>query len=182
MALDKTFSAGEILSASNVNGHLLSMWIPIDKRVISSGSPSTVVTFSGIDSNFRAFRLTYHVIPTGGLWLRLNNDSGSNYAQQKLTASHTTVVGFRLASSISIDMSGGASNVPMQGQVLVSKISTSALARGTAQYSFDSHANVQVETSAISWNNTSSLINRIDLVAPSGNFYGVVALEGMRGV
>lgn len=181
MALDKTFASGEILSAANVNGHLLGLWIPIDKRVIASGSPVASVSFASLDSNFRMFRLTYHVIPVGGLWLRFNNDSGSNYTQQSAGASNTTFSGNRLTPAIAADLAIGWPGNPMQGQMTISKISTAAHARAIGHLTIAPHADLQAYILGVSWNNAASLINRIDLIGNGGNYYGIVSLEGMRG-
>ncbi|MEO3875521.1 hypothetical protein ABGB18_42640 [Nonomuraea sp. B12E4] len=181
MALDKTFASGEILSAANVNGHLLGLWIPIDKRVIPSGSPTTPITFSSLDSNFRLFRLTYHTISTGSTVLRLNNDSGTNYTHQALEVSSTTVVGTRLTSATGIDVGRSTVNTPVQGELLISKFSTASEARITGHTAIATHAGVQISLMSSSWNNAASLINRIDIIGSGAGIHGVVALEGMRG-
>lgn len=181
MALDKTFSSGEILSAGDVNGHLLGLWIPIDKRVIASGSPTTPVTFSSLDSNFRLFRLTFHVIPSVGLWLRLNNDSGSNYTQQFHEGGGSTSSAVRLTSAIALELQRGSSGTAVQGQIIIGKPSSSTEARIVSQMSSNTHAALAMTSWAGSWNNTASLLNRVDVIGNGGNFYGVVALEGMRG-
>ncbi|MGR6922544.1 hypothetical protein ACU635_50535 [[Actinomadura] parvosata] len=185
MALDKTFSSGEILSAGDVNGHLLGLWIPIDKRVIASGSPVASASFQSLDSNFRMFRLTFHIIPAAGATARLllNNDSGSNYHQQTLSAFGSSVFAVRLTPAIAIDLSHNASGgQPIMGQALISKPLTSVVARATMHLATDSTTAVLVHMDSWTWNNTASLINRIDLNGQGGSFSGVVSLEGMRGV
>jgi hypothetical protein len=185
MALDKTFSAGEILSAGDVNGHLLGLWIPIDKRVIASGSPVSSASFQSLDSNFRMFRATFHIFPGAGATARilLNNDSGSNYHQQTFTASGTNLFAARLTPAVAIDLSHNASGgQPIMGQAIISKPLSSVVARATMHMATDSTTAVIVHADSWTWNNTANLINRIDINGIGGTFYGIVALEGMRGV
>ncbi len=184
MALDKTFASGEILSAANVNGHLLGLWIPIDKRVVASGSPVTSINFTSLDSNFRIFRLTYHLIATNGLWLRVNNDSGANYTQQTVLGNGGTAGAGRATSAIAVDLTQFNAADPAQGQWIISKLSTTAQARLTGGVTVGPHATLQTFHNSVSWNNTSSLLNQINILGAggAGNFYGIAALEGMRGV
>lgn len=185
MTLDKTFASGEVLSASDVNGHLLGLWIPIDKRVIASGSPVASVSFASIDSNFRMFRVTFHIFPAAGAvaFIRLNNDSAANYHQQTLTATGTTIVATRLTPSLSIDLGHNAGGgQPIMGQTLISKPLSTAVARATMHMATDTTTNILMHADSWTWNNTASLINRIDVIGNGGSFSGVVALEGMRGV
>lgn len=183
MALDKTFSIGEVLSAGDVNGHLLGLWIPIDKRVISSGSPVAAASFTGIDSAFRLFRLTYNAISNdNGLRLRFNNDSGTNYWRHisQTTAGGTT--GFSFTSETYVDLNSSI-NAYNTGNVLIGKFASGGAATVVAQTVHWHPGGSSLTHTDIGsrWNNTSALINRIDFLVTSGTFYGVVALEGMRG-
>ena len=182
MALDKTFASGEILSAANVNGHLLGLWIPIDKRVITSGSPVSSVSFQSIDSNFRLFRLTMSALCTTGqiLMLRFNNDSGNNYAYQLSFASGSSTGASRLTAQPEIRPYGSGTTEPVTGTYLISKIASNVRAMVVGKTAL--FHTVAMEDVAANWNNTSALINRIDIVPTASTFYGVFALEGMRGV
>lgn len=183
MALDKTFAAGEILSASNVNGHLLGLWIPIDKQVIASGSPVASVSWQSIDSNFRFFRITcYANLGGNALNLRFNNDSGNNYATQIIAAGTTTVSAFRQTAQPQIitDSGGVLNGHPHVCTMVISKTLTTVKAAVTGQTTREDPPTWS--SFGGMWSNTSSLINRIDLLVSSGTMYGVFALEGMRGV
>jgi hypothetical protein len=183
MALDKTFSSGEVLSAGDVNSYLRSMWTPIDKRVIASGSPVSSVSFQSIDSTFRMFRISYYAHVLSGQWrMRFNNDTGSNYFWQNLAAFGTTVAAGRGASSDTIELHFGGTPNPNFGTIHIAKPTTATTARATWQETANSVAEPMAQTGGGGWNNTSSLINRIDVYANAGTFYGIVALEGMRGV
>lgn len=183
MTLDKTFAPGEILSAGDVNGHLLSMWIPIDKRVVLSGSPVSTFTFSGLDTNFRLFRVTFISQPSaGGLYLRFNNDSGSSaYSWQYSYADDTLHQAFRQAADNALPT--GPGNSPATSEFIIAKFAANQRARvqGVGSGLNNSNLPLQYTFSGV-WHNTSSLINRIDLNQNTGTTYGVVALEGMRGV
>jgi hypothetical protein len=181
MALDKTFSVGEVLNAGDVNGHLLGLWIPLDKRVVTSGSPVSSISFSSLDSNFRVFRLTISAVCTTGqiLMLRFNNDSGSNYAYQLSFASGSSTGASRLTAQPEIRLYGSGSTEPVTGTYLISKIVTNIRAMVVGKTAL--FHTVAMEDIAANWNNTSTLINRIDIVPTASTFYGVFALEGMRG-
>lgn len=182
MALDKTFAAGDVLSAGDVNGHLLGLWIPIDKRVSTSGAPVTSVSFQSIDSNFRIFRITFDAnCSVDALRLRLNNDTGANYNYQYGLFDGTSVTGARSLNQIYIPITQ-TTGVRNSGHFTISKPTASQTAVGQGAIGFFVPGTVLHGSTAGVWNNTSALINRIDVFVTTGNFYGVVALEGMRGV
>lgn len=177
MALDKEFAVGEILSAADVNSYLLGVWTPLNKSIISSGSPVSSVSFSSLSSTFRVFRLT--IASSDDVWVRLNNSS-SGYENQDVSADSTSLTAFRQeASSAIFPTTDGA---PVIYELTIAKLaaSTVALATGHGGTYFDSSPRYRATSS--SWNNTTNLINRIDVLAQSGTFYGVVSLEGMRSI
>lgn len=183
MALDKTFASGEILSSGDVNGHLLGLWIPINKSVIASGSPVTSVSFASLDSNFRIFRLTYSTASTGAaLTVRCNNDTAANYQSLYLYTDQTGTPDATNTNSATSMEVGPTANGRSVGQVIIGKPVLGVIGglSGTVNQ-FDSNTSMRAVTVAGKWNNTTALINRIDLIG-SAAFYGSVALEGMRGV
>jgi hypothetical protein len=184
MTLDKTFSVGEILNAGDVNGHLLSMWIPIDKRVITSGSAVTSVSWPSIDSNFRIFRITIHAGSSGGIGsvqFRFNNDSGSNYQTQFAFFSGTgsTIARTTSQTYIPVDNVGFLAGEPNVITATISKTISSIRASISGTCARDTTPGIGMI--GATWNNTSALINRIDVISSAGTMYGVFALEGMRG-
>jgi hypothetical protein len=184
MALDKTFSVGEVLSASDANSYLLGLWTPIDKIVATSGGALSSFSFSGISSAFRMFRLSYYLTHVGGSTssrIRLNNDSGTNYAFQLVSGDGATVTGQRQASITSFPGSLEAA-IPALGQWIIAKPSTGVEGYMTGNVAYHNPTTVRTGNIAGSWNNTASLINRIDVVILNGTAYGVVALEGVRGI
>lgn len=182
MALDKTFASGDILSASDANAYMRSMWTPIDKRVIPLASPVASISFASLDSNFRLFRLTYHLIAItlSSIAIRINNDSGNSYYYQYVVGGGTSVSAARPGPGDSIDTMGG--NTLFEG--IIGKPLTTTPGRMTASFTEGTSVSTfQTGNLAAWWNNTSALINRIDLVtlAP-GTMYGVASLEGLRGI
>jgi hypothetical protein len=183
MALDKTFAVGEVVSAADVNAHLLGLWTPIDKRVISSGSPLATVSFASLDTNFRTFRLTFDVKTAGSAFsLRLNNDTGTNYHYTLTQGDATTVTSSSTASATSIPI-GFNSNTYTMGQCIISKITAASQARIT-ENAIRGEAGGVIRTCLLAgvWGNVASVINRIDVFDSISTFYGMVSLEGMRGV
>lgn len=184
MALDKTFNVGEVLNAADVNSHLLGLWIPIDKRVIASGSPVSSVSFQSINSNFRLFRITaYAALTAATMCVRFNNDSGNNYATQIMYGNGASPAGsvrFTAQPQIVMQDADMTAPIPWVCTMTISKTLTSV---GAAVIG---HVADQVTPTVLViggvWNNTSALINRIDLFPSANTFHGVFALEGMRGV
>lgn len=179
MALDKTFAVGEVLSAADVNAHLLGLWIPIDKRVVAA---VTTVTFSGIDSSFRIFRLTLAADPNGDVMvLRLNNDSGTTYNREAVSFDGATVTAQRDTLTTELRLARTGTFEPQIGVYVISKLAANQ--RATIQGDCSQMGPIQLHGVAGEWTNTSALINRIDVLATnSASFSGVIALEGMRGV
>lgn len=184
MALERTFAVGEVLNAVDVNNYLLSMWVPIDKRVIASGSPVTSVSFQSIASSFRFFRLTmfYQSSSSNYPIFRFNNDSGNNYSVQFLLGNDTTVVAQRFLNQSSLLVSSGASSVVSDIYTLtIGKPLAAVAAAASIQVTHLVPSAPFVEMVGGYWNNTSQLIDRIDILAAGGSsFYGTFALEAMR--
>lgn len=179
MADDKTFAVGEVLSAADTNEYLVrGYWKRIGRQIIPSGSPVSSVSFSSIESRFRSFRV--HTAVSGGQTvIRLNNDSSGNYAYRLYDMDGTAVI--TGSSDTSINFSRGA-GAEFQ-EVTITKVASSirAYVIGVCSSQFLT-TGVLGRHGMYMWNNTSSLINRIDIVATSGTFYGAVAVEGMVGV
>lgn len=186
----KTFSVGEILSAADVNEYLANgYWKRIDRRIITSGSPSTSVSFLSLSSSFRMFRLTWSTVGNGSsanFLLRLNNDSGANYDCQENSYLNTTQNSLTVDDQTSAPLWQLAAPVVSTGEVIIGKIASNV--RGIFHSSCAAYASTYTPSKNWwilqngSWDNTSALINRIDVLTTAGSFYGTVALEGMVGV
>ena len=173
-------AARQLLAASGLDN---SAWDVIDSSTLAS--PAASVSFTGIDSKYKLFRVTAYIVNDGSaknVLLRLNNDSGSNYSEQRLLGSSTSVVAIRNASQTSIPATYTqlAASESATIEIVIGKQLASAAAmalistvRGGASISKDNIAGI--------WANTADLISRIDLVASVGNFAAgtVVVLEGV---
>lgn len=181
MALDKTFSVGEVLSAADANNYMRSIWTPIDKRVIPSASAVASVSFASLDSSFRIFRLNFHLTPvSGGVAIRINNDSSGNYYHQSTVGDGATTTSSRSSAATAVDV---FSNLATIFEGIIGKPLTTTAGRITGNFSLGTTTTVLNGNLGVYWNNTSALINRIDVITiPAGTFHGVVSLEGMRGV
>lgn len=178
----KTFAPGEVLSAADVNEYLTSgYWRRINRQIVASGSPVSTVTFSLIPSTYRAFRLLVDVrTSANSLRLRINNDTGANYDIQRHHAVGSSTTADLLSNNDHVQLSivGGAHGVG--GEYIISKSNASNVALIHGRTVMNSGDPLMYNLAG-QWENTSALINRIDVYVATGNFYGVVALEGMGG-
>lgn len=157
-------------------------WNLIDTQVLSTTAAS--VSFQGIPSWYRAFRLTIYVVNdtnAKNVQIRLNNDSGNNYTYQYVAGNGATVNGaltssqaqFLLTLPTTIDASGFA-----KFDVSIAK----PLAATPAFVSWFSNVRAASTIASVggSWNNTADLISRIDVIAGADNFAAgtTVMLEG----
>jgi hypothetical protein len=156
-----------------------SAWTVIDSETLAA--PASSISFTGIDTTYKMFRVTAYLIQDGSAGrplLRLNNDSGTNYDWQRVSASDTTVSASRVTGDTSIDI-GGDSNA---NQVMTHTITIAKqLAGSPAMVVGDRYndAGIWLRHHGARWNNTADLISRIDLIASAGNFAAgtVVVLE-----
>lgn len=183
MALDKEFVVGEVLSASEVNSYLLSLWKPLDKRIVTSSSPVSSVSFSSLDPSFQTFRLTLDLVPPLGAEFALlfNNDTGTNYRATKIYSTGAAPNILNSDSQTSMNLNVGSYS-RMVASLTIGKYGSSTVAGVTGTVIGASSASIGAVSFSGIWKNTSSLINRIDVIDTfSGTFYGVIGLEGLRG-
>lgn len=149
-------------------------WVRIDSTTLESAAAS--VTFSSGLSGYKFFRLTAYVANDGSgknIGLRLNGDSGSNYALQRITANSTTVAGARQTSMAHIEMYTGnqvaASNYASYS-VLIAKPSASVPAQVVSAQG--SNALPDLGLVGGQWGNTAASITSIEVMVSggSGNF------------
>jgi hypothetical protein len=179
MADIKTFNVGEVLSSADTNEYLRNgYWDRIDRVRIPSGLPVSSVTFSGINTSYRVFKI---IASTSRIMsVTLNNDNAANYENQVVQFNGASVSSSRSESNTSISTTIG--DQPALMEITIGKVATGvvglALSHGSSYFS----ANPYLQHTSSSWNNTSSLINRIDCISTAGTFYGVIALEGLISI
>jgi hypothetical protein len=180
----KTFDVGQVLSASDVNEYLRAgYWRRIARLTATSGSPMSNASFTSIPSTYKHLKITYNVrITTGAsdyLRIRINNDTGINYTVQRHTAVNTESAAASFDND-HITLSIVGDDNWCTGTVTLSKPTTSDRGIGLGHSAAVSTVSLTpwLQTIGILWDNTSSLINRVDVYVPTGNFYGTVFLEG----
>jgi len=144
---------------------------------VELGSAAASITVTGIDTDYRRFRLTFFGIKDGSagrLQIRFNGDTGSNYARQVLHATGASVAGAR-ATTTSIDLNASHSNIEPNTAVTltveVEKPAAGVPARVTAKYAYMIEASGVAHLSASAeWNNTANLIDEIIVLASATNF------------
>jgi hypothetical protein len=163
----------------------LNMWEPIERRVIASGAPVVTTSFQNINTNYHMLRISASLNWASGadiLSLRFNNDSGSNYRNQSLSAGGSSVGASTLADQTRLLLSGTGTldNEPFVLSLQVGKFAANRSAGVHGQFARENTP--RYFGYAGSWLNTSSLINRVDLASSGvGTFYGIIALEGVWG-
>lgn len=148
-------------------------WTRINTTVLASAAAS--ITVSGIDTDYRKFRLTLYVIKdgTGGLvQYRFNGDSGTNYALEYILANSTTVSAERQTGQTQLSLARAisftANDVGVE-TIEVSKPLATTPARVTASASIIS-TNIRYEANVGEWNNTADAISSITILVSAGNF------------
>jgi hypothetical protein len=162
-------------------------WDVIDSTTL--GSAASSISFATGLSGYKLFRVTAYIVKdgtAGALQVRLNNDSGTNYAYQDLTGDSTTKDGARATGQTQFVLTTGetiddATNGTFE--IVIAKQTTGAagilLSKGT--YIHTTTPALNYESIAGIWSNAADLISRIDLISSSGNFAAntTVVLEGV---
>ena len=144
-------------------------------RTQLTGTAASVSFATGL-SGFQKFFLVCYGIGDGSSHrqlLRINNDSGANYAYQGLSADGATVAGARTTGATSINLHEWypvkASSVGMT-VIEISKPVAGEVARVTARAGGDPAAGIAFEATAAEWTNTADVISRIDILNNTANF------------
>jgi hypothetical protein len=131
-----------------------------------------------LDTDYRMFRVTFYAVKDatdGTVSLRLNADSGANYAYQDITADSTTVDGARVtgATAIVLDTDGlvdGSSAALFTVEVNKPLTTTPARTTSTASYMQATGPAINYEAVVGEWANTADLIDEITVLASAGSF------------
>lgn len=162
---------------------------------VTLGSTESTITFSSIPSTYKHLQLRgiMRTSRTGGsdlLSIRFNNDSGGNYSDHALGADGSTVYTDRNVSASFINVQRSASNAYASnifGAFVIDILdytSTSKNKTIRALGGFDTNSVGEVYLNSGDWRNSSTAINRIDLILPNytTNFlqYTQFALYGIK--
>ncbi len=146
----------------------------IGKVTLTSAAVS--ITFSGIDTNNRMFRVTSFVVKDGtGGGLNLNlNANFADYDFQRLTASNTTTTASRVIGSTAMQLFAGTAIDPNETGLSVVYIGKQLAGVGAAlledaSWVEDSVAALILGGLSGIWGDTTQLINSIRLSTASGN-------------
>ena len=117
------------------------------------------------------------------IWLRLNNDSGTNYSRQYIGANGATVSGARATGETKIgtvNSTGGTDGA--SASILVVKTTAAARAQVIQTGGMLAPASIRLELIGGEWNNTADLLSRIDILPSAGNLDAntAITLWGFR--
>ena len=155
-------------------GAALAFWEDIDEQTL--GAPAASVSFTGIGSTFTFLRVTGYLTKdgsSGGVFVRLNNDSAANYDRQRITASAAVVTGQRatttgwLPAQTGIRLNEEANLAILIAKPVTGEEAQAVMISGTQ----NAAANfLDLGLQGGQWNNTAALISRVDLVSAVTNF------------
>ena len=139
------------------------------------GSPAASITFNTSLTSYTKFRLTIYAIKdgvAGSIYVRLNGDTGNNYARQYVLAEGTTVAGGRANGDNGMKLAAGfAANGTAIDTLEISKPLTTTPARVTRSTAFiRTTVGITLEELVYEWNNTADLISSISILASAGDF------------
>lgn len=142
------------------------------------------VSFVNIASGYRTLRLSAYVARDSTssnteVLLRLNNDSGANYAYQTLVSSSTSVIGAAATGQTSIALGALGANDHGLIECTIAKPLASMPARVNGQSRTALAAALRITETAGAWVNTTDAITRVDLLDTNQWIAGTrVVLEG----
>jgi hypothetical protein len=148
------------------------------------------VDFPVIDAAYKTFWVLAYVVKDGtgsAINMQFNGDGGTNYDNQRLNVSSTTITGSRETGRTSIDdLAAGtaiAANENGLFSVHVTKQQTGDEAMALSFASVKASAGISMGLVANTWKNTAALITAIKLNSTSGNMAAdsIFIVLGNRG-
>lgn len=151
---------------------------------IASGSLGTApLTLSSISGSYKDLRLVFRDYSTSAacaLFMRLNNDSGTNdYNNSGTYATLTTVTAFaQLNTSVLLDFNYNVSSTDYRNALVIdiydyANTTANKLGRMIHGYVESSNTNYVLEQNSFMWNiATPAAVSRLDIGLTSGNFDG----------
>jgi hypothetical protein len=158
-------------------------WTEIETQTLTTTAASVV--FSTGLSGYKFFRLTIYIVNDANskdVLLRLNNDSGTNYAYQTILGNGGTIIGGRATGQTSSSLTILDLGVSQAGSVsvLIAKPAAGVKAQVLSQSGVNTSPSLLL--AGDEWDNTADLISRIDVIASSNNFAAgtSILLEGLE--
>ena len=185
LATGDTYSAGTIGSSLTIGGGAMTnaAWTVIESQTL--GAASSSISFASGLSPYTMFRITAYIVKdgsAGNALVTLNGDTGTNYDEQRLFGSSTTVSAIRNTGQTSFPATYTqiAASEAATLEIAVTKPLAAGAGMLLAQGARLGSGGIDRDSIAGIWNNTSSLISQIDIASSSGNFAAgtVAVLEG----
>jgi len=158
------------------------VWEQIE-AITLDGAAASVSFASGLTA-YQFFRLTAYILNDANakdVLLRINNDSGPNYATQTIEAVASSIVGARVTGQTSNALTVINFDANRTGSfgLLIAKPAAGVKGQVLALNGINT-SNLLVLAGG-EWSNTADLINRIDVIASSNNFAAgtSILLEGL---
>lgn len=159
-------------------------WVTIWTGTLASAN-ATLMDVTSISSTYDTFRITICWLNVSGssrdIWLRFNNDTGSNYATESTSFSSSTVTASRESSQTKIRLNIGQTVMTSSTNhytITVSKPTTGMPASINFDGKINNTSSVVKMFGSADWNNTSAKIDRIKIqdedgtgIFDTGSFY-----------
>jgi hypothetical protein len=173
--------------ASSISGSISSSSYESIATATGTGSSPTI-TFSSIPSTYSSLqiRVMYQGVGGSGLYLRLNSDSGSNYALHRIYGSGSTVTaqGFTAQTQI-VSCSSSTTTANTMATVILdlhdyASTTKNKTVRGFA--GFDDNGSGRAELNSGLWLNTSA-VTSVSLISSGTAFTSntTISLYGIKG-
>ncbi len=136
------------------------------------GAAAASITFSGIDTANKIFRLSVYVVKDGtgaSIFVRVNNDSAGNYDNQSLQGNGAALTSGRGTGQFALVLSSVSANGHGTFEMYFAKQQTGDEGMTYSSGAYLSTNMFKIDQASI-WHNTAALIDRIDLISGGGNF------------
>lgn len=145
----------------------------IGSSVLAAAAASVSFSFPSV---YRAVLVEAHIIRDANAattWIRANADSGNNYSYQYINASGVTVTRARATAQAqwvldAVDTVDASAR--HQFSALVVKAAAAVRGQLLVASGYDPAATIKLELTGGEWNDTTSLLSRIDVLSSANNF------------
>lgn len=192
----RSWAAAEVVTAALLNTHLrdnlLSALIRLDDAASTTSYDSNTSLGGSINQTFRSLLLTWQGVSSVAanedtVYVRFNNDSGSNYDYQSLDVLNTTVAGSPAAAASYLRAgackgSSGTSGKAGMGMLLIPSYTETTNHKVAVGVNFSMYntavTGLRVAVVGGLYRATTA-ISRVQLGAAGGNFTGRISLYGI---